>query len=233
MPKIRFREYLAAIALVLLPHAGAAQSGGAIAGTVRDMTDAVLPGVTVEVRSDALIEGVRSALTDETGQYRVIDLRPGMYSVTFTLSGFAAVKRDGIELSAGFTAAVNAELGVGAVNETITVTGASPIVDVQNVQQQRIMTRDVIESVPTGKAWQNFAVLVPGVTIRASTAAGGVGVQDVGGGTGNPIVRLTIHGSATQDQQIQIDGYSAGNLSGNGEGTYQMFIDGIVQRVLN
>src|SRR5262245_25628265 len=115
---------------LLLPAAARAQSG-AIAGSVKDTTGAVLPGVTVEAASPALIEKVRSAITDAQGQYKIDDLRPGTYTVTFTLPGFATVKREGLELSAGVTLPLTAELKVGSVQETVTVTGATPVVDVQ------------------------------------------------------------------------------------------------------
>ena len=117
---------------VLGPALASAQTS-AIAGMVKDASGAVLPGVTVEVSSPALIEKVRSATTDGTGQYQIVQLRPGTYAVTFTLPGFSTVKREGIELTSDFTATINADLKVGAVAETITVTGESPIVDVQNI----------------------------------------------------------------------------------------------------
>ena len=121
----------------------------------------MLPGVTVEAASPALIEKVRTVVTDGGGQYRIVDLRPGTYSVTFRLSGFNTVKREGIELTGSFTAAVNAELRVGEMTETITVTGASPIVDVQGVTQQRVLSADVIAALPTGRAAASLAVLIP------------------------------------------------------------------------
>src|SRR3989442_3840183 len=109
---------------------------GNIAGVVRDTSGAVMPGVTVEAASPALIERVRAVTTDNQGLYRIVDLRPGLYTVTFTLPGFNTFRRDGIELSTRFTATLNAELRVGTVSETVTVSGATPLVDVQNVQQQ-------------------------------------------------------------------------------------------------
>src|SRR5712691_11745585 len=120
--------------LVLLPARGSAQSAtsGTIAGVAKDTTGAVLPGVTVEAASPALIEKVRTAITDAEGNYKIVDLRPGTYAVSFSLTSFSTVKRDGIELTTGFTGTANAELGLGAIQETVTVTGASPVVDVQN-----------------------------------------------------------------------------------------------------
>ncbi len=103
---------------------------------VRDTSGAILPGVTVEAASPALIEKVRSVVSDGSGQYRIENLRPGAYSVTFTLPGFATVRREGIELAGFFVATVNAELRLGAMEETITVTGESPSVDVQSTLRQ-------------------------------------------------------------------------------------------------
>src|ERR1700730_16391196 len=119
----------------ILPAAVYAQAS--IGGVVKDASGAVLPGVTVEASSPALIEKVRSVATDGTGQYKVVDLRPGTYSVTFTLAGFNTSKREGIELAGSFTATVNVELRVGAVAETVTVTGEAPVVDIQSVIQQK------------------------------------------------------------------------------------------------
>ena len=122
------------LVLLLLPSSAHAQFSGAITGVVKDASGAVLPGVTVEAASPALIEKVRSVVTDDTGQYRIVDLRPGTYSVTFTLPGFSSVKREGIELTGTFVATVNADLKVGALEETITVTGETPVVDVQSAK---------------------------------------------------------------------------------------------------
>ena len=117
---------------------------------VRDTSGAVLPGVTVEAASPALIEKVRTVVTDGEGRYNIIDLRPGTYVVTFSLAGFNTVRREGIELTAGFTATVNADMQVGALEETITVTGASPLVDTQNIRQQTVVSSELLAALPTG-----------------------------------------------------------------------------------
>src|SRR6266550_390277 len=137
---MRILKCALAFAVLLLPATVFAQA--TVTGTVKDTSGAVLPGVTVEVSSPALIEKTKTAVTDGTGQYRIIDLRPGSYDVTFTLTGFNTVKRDGIELTGSFVATVNADLKVGAVAETITVTGETPVVDVQSAKREVVLNND-------------------------------------------------------------------------------------------
>src|SRR5919201_4413465 len=147
--------------LILSAAAAPAHAQSAIAGVVRDASGAVLPGVTVEAASPALIEGTRTAVTDDAGSYRIVDLRPGEYSVTFTLTGFRTLRRDGITLPTSFTATVNAELSIGQLEESVTVTGASPLVDVHGSVSQSVMTRETLDTIPNGK--DPFAVgkLIP------------------------------------------------------------------------
>lgn len=218
----------AIVCVVLIPQTAVAQRGtGTIAGTVRDATGAVLPGTTVEATSPALIEKVRSAVADETGQYKLIELRPGVYTVTFSLSGFSTVKRDGIELMSDFTATVNAELKVGAMEETITVSGSTPVVDVQNVVQQRVFTRDVLDAVPTGKYYQNIGALIPGIVIGGTQT---ISTQDVGGTLGNVSATMGIHGSRPRDQQVLIDGMNVATVSRN-DTTTMVLQDGNVEEM--
>jgi hypothetical protein len=138
----RSSEFLLLLSLVvLLPSAAFAQA--AITGLVKDASGAVLPGATVEAASPVLIEKVRSVVSDATGQYRIVNLLPGTYSVTFTLPGFSSVKREGIELTGSFVATVNGDLKVGTLEETITVTGETPIVDVQSAKVQQTVSKDI------------------------------------------------------------------------------------------
>ena len=160
MRVIRFLPLL--VLVLLLPRAVFAQAS--ITGVVKDASGAVLPGVTVEAASPALIEKTRSAVTDGTGQYRIEDLRPGVYSVTMTLQGFSTFKREGVELSGTFIATINADLKVGAVAETITVTGETPVVDVQNAARQATLSGDLVANTPAAKSWNGIMLLVPGVT---------------------------------------------------------------------
>ena len=145
-------------------------------------------------------------MTDGEGRYQITELRPGTYTVTFALEGFNSVRREGIELTTGFTAAINADLQVGSVAETITVSGQSPVVDLQNTKQQVVVTRDVIDSVPTGRSFQNMGVLIPGVT--GGQVVGSPVNQDVGGSSGQSFMTLAIHGGRQTDQRIDLDGMS-------------------------
>jgi len=211
-------------ALVMSAAAAFAQE---IAGVARDTTGAVLPGVTVEASSPALIEKLRTALTDEAGRYRIVALRPGTYSVTFTLAGFNNFKREGIELTANFTATVNAEMRVGAIEETVTVTGESPTVDVQSTSTRIVMTRDVLDAVPTGRNIQAVGILIPGTTLQFG--GGGALSIDVGGSGGMQQSPLTFHGS--NDSVQQVNGIRYNNLCGSGQyaGTY--WNDGMFQEI--
>jgi carboxypeptidase family protein len=197
--------------LSLVATNAVAQTTG-LGGVVKDTTGAVLPGVTVEASSPALIEKVRMALTDSQGLYRIVDLRPGTYSVTFTLPGFTTVKREGIKLEGSFTATIDAELSVGAVEETLTVTGQSPMVDTHNVVQQRVLTEDVRELLPAARSVQTMAAVIPGIV---STGGDRPSPQDVGGITGERGT-LLIHGSRNNDFTIQMDGAPLYNAFGSG-----------------
>jgi hypothetical protein len=195
---------MAAISL-LVPALAFAQAS--IAGVVRDTSGAVLPGVTVEVSSPALIEKTRSTVSTGTGQYEIAALVPGVYSVTFTLPGFNTVRREGIELTGSFAAKIDAEMRVGAVEETVTVTGASPIVDVDNANRQTALGREVLDTIPAGRNPYMIAVMIPGMTTNNA-------IQDVGGaesrgGTQPGNTSFSIHGGRTNDQIYLQNGVSA------------------------
>ena len=218
----RLSVLTAAIVLwLMLPGSAAAQS--AIAGFVKDSSGAVMPGVTVEAASTALIEKTRAVVTDTSGQYKIIDLRPGAYVVTFTLAGFSTIKREGIELTANFTAAVNAEMRVGALEESITVSGATPIVDVQNTQQRDVLTRDVLDALPTGRNYQTIGATLPGVSM---------GRFDVGGSTAMQQSTVITAGSIGADMAMLVDGMNISSSLNSGsvpavyhnDGAYQEYV---------
>ena len=200
------RVLFAVLPLVLLPTSALAQA--AITGVVKDTSGAVLPGVTVEAASPALIERVRSAVTDATGQYRIVDLRPGTYSVTFSLTGFSVIKREGIELSGTFVASVNADLKVGALQETITVTGETPIVDVQSAKTQTTINRDILTAIPSSRNITGIQAVIPGML--------GLGIGDAGGingGSGGSAG--SMHGGRPSDSRTLSDGLNMGWAGAN------------------
>jgi hypothetical protein len=202
---------LVSVLLLAAATPGRAQSLGTVAGAVKDTSGAVLPGVSVEVASPALIEKTRSAVTDGSGQYTIVNLPVGTYSVTFSLQGFGTIRREGIDIAANFTANVNGELKVGAIAETVTVTGEAPIVDVQSATTVRAVTPAVIRAVPIGGTMYQYAAMNPGVTL-----SGGASVVDVGGMSGsNVAAQLSAHGGAPGDEAQMLDGIKVGNMQSN------------------
>ena len=206
MPRCVRLSLVLLASLLIVPSAAYAQAS--ITGVVRDTSGAVLPGVTVEAASPALIEKVRSVVTDGSGQYRIETLRPGTYSVTFTLPGFATSKRDGIELTGTFVASVNAEMRVGALEETITVSGETPVVDVQSTTRQQVLSQELISAIPSGRNAASMAGLLPAVTIAN---------QDTGGLTGesgSAAGSVTVHGNS--EVRTLVSGLSVGSAQGSG-----------------
>jgi carboxypeptidase family protein len=199
MRKFRF---VVGVVFTLWPALTFAQS---LAGVAKDASGAVLPGVTVEASSPALIEKVRTVVTDGTGQYQIVNLRVGTYTLTFSLTGFSTVKREGIELTGAGTTTVNAELKVGALEETLTVTGETPVVDVQNAARQQIMNGELVANTPAAKSWNGIMLLVPGVTGDPNT------VQLTPG-----MVLFGIHGGPVQEGRLQVDGMNVGASRGGG-----------------
>ena len=199
-----------ALITILVPALAYAQAS--ITGVVRDTSGAVLPGVTVEASSPALIEKVRSTVTNDTGQYRLENLRPGTYSVTFSLGGFSTIRRDGVELQGSFSATISVDMRVGEIAETVMVSGESPIVDVQNTTQQRVLSHEIIDAIPTGRSDKNLATLIPGVSIAGAIS------QDVGGTQDQVSSQLIVHGSRGTDQRLTQNGVSLG-ITANGANT--------------
>jgi hypothetical protein len=197
--------FLAAL-LFALPSAALAQETS-IAGVVRDVSGGVLPGVTVEASSPSLIEKSRTAVTDGSGQYRILALVPGTYTVTFSLEGFNKVERTGIELRAETILPVNADMKVGTLAETITVTGASPVVDMQTVSSVTVMTRDIIDVMPMARNTQAIGILIPGTAPQ--------GVRDVGGSAQGETYPLTYRGST--NSQPAVDGIRVNALVASGQ----------------
>jgi hypothetical protein len=204
--RVLTRAVVVLACLLIIPAVAYAQAS--LTGTAKDSSGAVLPGVTVEAASDVLIEKVRTTQTDGNGRFQLLDLRPGAYVVTFTLPGFSSHRRDGIELSGSGTVVVNADLRVGAVAETVTVTGETPIVDVRSVTRQNVLTSDVIDALPSSRNFVTLARMIPG-TSGGGTDVGGSVLQDVG-------VALTVRGSNNNDTRITLNGISVMTLQAGG-----------------
>jgi hypothetical protein len=198
--------------LAVIPTAAYAQ-GSSITGTVKDASGAVLPGVTVEAASDVLIEKVKSAVSDGNGVYRIIDLRPGTYTVTFSLTGFSSIKREGFELPADFVSTLNVDMKVGALEETITVSGESPIVDVQTTRQQRTLDNDLIRNIPTARGYAAVMLLIPSMIV---SGGGNANVQLSPG-----MIVFGGRGGRGNEGQSQLDGLGTGAaINGGGVSGY-------------
>jgi len=197
--------------LAVVPASAFAQA--TLTGVVKDSSGAVLPGVTVEAASSALIEKSRSAVTDGTGQYRLTELLPGSYTVTFTLTGFNTVKRENVDISGAGVIAINADMKVGSVSETITVTGETPVVDVQSATRQEVLSNDVLKTLPATRSYDSLLAAVPSVT---------GGSLDV---TLTPTMRIfTNHGGRGNEGNMALDGLNVG-AAFNGGGVSGYILD--------
>ncbi len=219
-----YREPLG-VCLFLLTFAAASfgqSSGSEITGVVRDPSGATLPRVVVAATSPALIEGSRKVVTNGDGEYRIIDLRPGVYTVTFTAEGFRVARHEQITLSASFSATVNADLQMGPTTQEVTVLGEVPVVDAQQSVSQQVMDRTKLDLIPTGR--DPFAVgqLVAGVTTAT---------PDVGGTGGMQQPTLQVHGSAGNDNVFVIDGMQIQHVAFSGNQTGFYFNDGLMQEI--
>jgi Carboxypeptidase regulatory-like domain len=197
---------IAAVSLALWPALASAQS--AIAGAVKDTSGALLPGVTVEASSPVLIEKVRAVQTDGQGRYTIVDLRPGVYTVSFVLPGFSTVRREGLEVQSNITLPLNVELRVGALEETVTVTGASPVVDVQSTTRTQVVSRELMDSIPNARNLQSIASMVPGIKLNA---------PDVGGSQQMEQTYLATHGNSSRNTTVQVDGMMINGVMNDGQ----------------
>ena len=224
------KSWVRLVAIGILLTAARASSASAqglatIAGVVKDASGLVLPGVTVEASSPVLLEKSRTVVTDGTGQYKIVSLPPGAYTVVFTLSGFNSIRRESVELAGSFVASINADLKVGNVSETITVTAETPLVDVQSSTVQKVVTKEVVDAIPTGRLGINIAALTPGIILGTTSNVGtgansnNLGQQDVGGTVGDTFTDLSIHGSKSSEQRQTVGGLSIATIIRFGEST--------------
>jgi Carboxypeptidase regulatory-like domain len=210
MKRVLIRGAAALLLLATLPVVAFAQAS--LAGLVQDTSGGVLPGVTVEAASPALIEKARTTTTDANGRYSIPDLRPGAYTITFTLSGFSTFRREGVELTGTAVVTINADMRVGTLEETITVTGETPVVDVQSTTRQAVIDQEVLAAIPNARNPFTTGVLIPGVR------RGGTNVPDVGGSVVQEVASLEFNGSRQSDQRMMVNGVALSTMIGGGWG---------------
>src|SRR5215470_6266023 len=202
---LKISVFVSLLCLTGLASESLAQS--TLTGVVKDESGAVLPGVTVEASSPALIERSHSAISDESGTYRIIDLRPGSYTLTFSLPGFKTFKREEIELTSNFTATINAVMSVGAVDQTITVATETPVVDLETNIKAQVLPRDTLDSIPTAHTIQSVGQLVLGIQLNS---------PDVGGSQAMQQTYFTVHGAGVAQTSVLMDGMILNGLQGDG-----------------
>ncbi len=213
----------ALLAIVLAAIPAAAQSTATLVGAVTDSSGAALPGVTVDVASPALIEGTRTTVTANDGRYRVVDLRPGEYTVTFSLGGFQTLRRERVGLTTAVTTTVDGTLGVGALEDAITVRGGAPVIDTRSGTSERPLTQELIEGIPVGRVPNVAVMLVPGaVTAR----------PDIGGSETGQTAGVSIHGSQTRDLVWNTDGLDMTSNTGSGGVSGQYPNQGAYQEIV-
>ena len=215
--RLVYRALLVVSSLACLATSAHAQS--AVAGTVRDSSGAVLPGVTVEAASPVLIEKVRTSSTDGTGQYRITDLLPGTYTLSFSLSGFATVRREEIALTGSGVTTINAEMRVGNVTETLTIRGETPVVDIQTTKRQEVLTSDVVRAIPATRSYNGILAMIPSVNTSAFFNAGEQNNTQL-----SPSMTIfTSHGGRGNEGRVQVDGLNVGAaFNGGGVSGYIM-----------
>jgi hypothetical protein len=196
-----------AAALLLLPSVALAQA--TLTGTVRDASGAVLPGVTVEAASPALIEKAKSAVTDGAGQYRIIDLRAGTYSLTFSLAGFNTVKRENIVLAGSQTLTIAVDMRVGGLQETITVTGETPVVDVQSARREVVIDRELVQTIPASRAAGALLNATPGLTVDNN----GIALSPT-------MTFFSANGGANNEGRMSVNGMTVGAARSGGVSSY-------------
>jgi Carboxypeptidase regulatory-like domain len=206
-----FRRILFVVAwLVVLPSTGYAQA--TLAGVVKDASGAVLPGVTVEASSPTLIEKTRTAVTDSTGQYRITELPPGIYALSFMLTGFSNMKREGVEVTGSGVIAINTEMRVGTLAETITVSGETPVVDTQTTRRQAVLSSDIINTLPATRSYGALLAAIPGVQ---------AGVGNMGSQVTPFMTFFTANGGRANEGRMMIDGLNvAASFNGGGVSTF-------------
>ena len=204
---MRSVKYLVLLAVLLIPSVASAQA--TLTGTVRDNSGGVLPGVTVEAASPALIEKVKTAVTDDNGQYRIVDLRAGVYTLTFTLPGFNVVRREDITLSGTTTLTIPITMNVGGIQETITVTGETPVVDVQSARKEVVLDQEVIQTIPATRSVGGLLNATAGLTVDNN----GIALSPT-------MTFFSANGGANNEGRMAVNGMTVGAARSGGVSSY-------------
>ncbi len=212
-PRVRVGSLVTVLVVGLAPVV-LAQQTGVLSGVVRDAQSTAFPGATVTVASPALIGGSRTAQTGPSGGYRFSDLPPGVYTVTYAGAGFAPLKREGIRIRVAHVTTLDVDLSLVGREESITVSGESPVVDVSSTVSQKNIDKDLYDAIPTGRNPWVMAGLVPGVV---------TGRLDVGGTEGMQQYNLEAFGSANSQKSFSIDGLKTNWPGGDGGATMQYY----------
>src|SRR2546422_6299949 len=216
MTKAKFAAHLFSplVVLVAVPSLASAQS--TISGVVKDASGAVIPGVTVEAASEVLIERSRTVVTSGDGRYTVVDVRPGLYTMTFTLPGFSTVKQQ-VTVPANVSVPVDAEMKVSALEETVTVESKLATVDVENVAHPAVLSRADMDAIPSARNMQSLGSYVPGVHLNTPDVAGSMQVQQT---------YITTHGNMPNDSSYLLDGMLINSTIADGRA--QNYIDNAI-----
>src|SRR2546425_2540144 len=216
MTKAKFAAYVFAplVVLVVAPSLASAQS--TISGVVRDTSGAVMSGVTVDAASEVLIERSRTVVTNGDGRYTIVDVRPGLYTMTFTLTGFSTVKQQ-VTVPANVSVPIDADMKVSALEETVTVEAAVPTVDVENVAHPVVLSRADMDAIPSARNMQSIGSYVPGVHLNTPDVAGSMQVQQT---------YITTHGNLPQDSSYLLDGMLVNSTIADGRA--QNYIDNAI-----
>src|SRR3989442_3937374 len=216
MTKAKFIVHVFACLVFLAVLESPASAQSTISGVVRDTSGAVMAGVKVEAASQTLIERSRTETTNENGRYTIIDVRPGLYTMTFTLPGFSTVKQE-VTVPANVSVPVDAEMKVGALGETVTVEATVPTVDLENVAAPQVLTREDMDLIPSARNMQSLGSLVPAVHLNTPDVAGSMQVQQT---------YLTAHGSKAEEATYLLDGMLVNSIIGDGRA--QNYIDNAI-----
>src|SRR5712691_3620773 len=216
MTKAKFVVHILTCLVFLVVLGSLASAQSTISGVVRDTSGAVMAGVRVEAASEALIERSRSVATSGDGRYAIVDVRPGLYTMTFSLEGFSTIKQQ-VTVPSNVSVPVDAEMKVGSVGETVNVEATVATVDVENVAHPQVLSRADMDAIPSARNMQSLGSYVPGVHLNTPDVAGSMQVQQT---------YITTHGNLPHDSTYLLDGMLINSTIADGRA--QNYIDNAI-----